>query len=49
MPKDFDRCVKGGGRVRTVKLGKGKYRHVCYDKDGSHYGYVKTKGKKEKE
>ena len=52
MPKDFERCVKSGGRVRTVKPGgKGgsKYLHVCYDKKGkSHAGEVKTKkgGKK---
>ena len=29
MPKPFTDCVKKGGRVRTVQLGKNKYRHVC--------------------
>lgn len=44
MPKDFDDCVAGGGRVRTIKVGKDKYMHVCYDKQGkSHAGEVKTK------
>ena len=49
MPADFDKCVKEGGRVRTVDV-KGqpdKYLHVCYDKAGkSHSGEVKTKIKK---
>jgi hypothetical protein len=44
-PKDFDECVRGGGRVRTKKLKGGKYLHICYDKKGSHAGEVKTKGK----
>ena len=42
MPKDFDRCVRSGGRVRTVKPKSNKYLHVCYDKKGSHSGEVKT-------
>ena len=37
MPGDFDRCVRRGGRVRTLKP-KGKksdvYLHVCYPTDG---------------
>lgn len=45
MPKAFDACVKSGGRVRTERLGKGKYRHVCF-KDGKRYnGYVKERKK----
>ena len=50
MPRDFDVCVKGGGKVRTKKLKGGKYMHICYDKNGkSHAGHVKTakKGKGE--
>ncbi len=44
MPRDFERCVKEGGRVRTIKLKGGKYLHICYDKQGkSHSGEVKTK------
>lgn len=50
MPKGFDRCVKAGGRVRTLKpKGKGskKYIPVCYDKKGkSHAGHTKTRKKK---
>lgn len=37
MPKSFNKCVSGGGRVRTIKP-KGKesptYVHVCYPKGG---------------
>ncbi len=44
MPADFDKCVANGGRVRTMKVGKGKFMHICYDKEGkSHAGNVKTK------
>jgi phage I-like protein len=46
FPADFDRCVRSGGRVRTIAV-KGKpnqYMHVCYDKAGkSHAGEVKSK------
>lgn len=43
MPADFDACVANGGRVKTIKVGKNKYMHVCYDKEGkSHAGEVKT-------
>ena len=44
MPADFDKCVREGGRVRTLKVGKDKYMHICYDKAGkSHAGEVKVK------
>jgi len=45
FPADFDRCVKKGGRVRTVavKGHKDKYMHVCYLDGKSHAGEVKTK------
>lgn len=47
MPKEFDRCVKAGGKVITKELKGDKYMHICYDKDGtSHPGEVKTKKKK---
>ena len=46
FPADFEKCVREGGRVRTVAV-KGqsnKYMHICYDKAGkSHAGEVKTK------
>lgn len=43
MPAGFDACVKSGGRVRTISMGKGKYRHVCFKGDKSYAGHVKTK------
>lgn len=48
MPKAFDACVKGGGRVRTKKVGGNKYIHICWPKGGgdSVAGEVKTKKKK---
>jgi hypothetical protein len=43
MPHEFESCVSNGGRVRTKKLGGGKYMHLCWDKSGkSHAGEVKT-------
>jgi len=42
MPADFTNCVKSGGRVRTKRVGKGEYMHICFDKAGkSHAGEVK--------
>jgi len=42
MPAGFEKCVADGGRVRTKKVGKGKYMHICF-KDGKSYaGEVKT-------
>ena len=44
MPADFEKCVAEGGRVRTIKVGKGKYMRICYDKVGkSHSGEVHQK------
>ena len=48
MPKDFDRCVRRGGRVRTKKLSGGKYIKLCFDESGSHAGHVKKKKKLKK-
>ena len=46
MPADFDKCVKDGGRVRTMKIGKDKTAHVCYDRNNkSHMGEIKSKKK----
>jgi len=45
MPKAFEDCRKAGGRIRTIKHGKNKYQHICYDKNGSHAGEIKTKKK----
>jgi len=45
FPADFENCVRGGGRVRTiaVKGEKDKYMHVCYLNGKSYPGEVKTK------
>lgn len=32
MPPKFDRCVKGGGKVRTIKPKPGRYMRVCKPK-----------------
>ncbi len=47
MPKEFDRCVKNGGKVRTKKLKGGKYMPICYLKGKSYAGEVHTKKEKE--
>jgi hypothetical protein len=48
MPKAFEMCVEGGGRVRTVTPKKGRYLHVCYPKGGGKpvSGEVKKTKKK---
>lgn len=43
MPAAFDRCVKGGGRVRTKKLKGGKYIHICFLNGKSYKGHVKKR------
>lgn len=48
MPASFDRCVSGGGRVRTKSLGSGKYMHICFLGGKSYVGEVKTKEKPKK-
>ncbi len=34
MPALFDRCVRRGGRVRTVKPKEGVFLHICYPPGG---------------
>ena len=49
MPKEFEDCVKNGGKVRKKNLKGNKYINICYDKNGnSHAGEVKMKKKKSK-
>ncbi len=45
MPKDFDACVKSGGRVRTKKLSGGRFMHICIPQGGGPGvgGEIKTK------
>ena len=45
MPKQFTDCIKKGGRVFTIKVGKNKYRHGCELKGETFYGEVKTSKK----
>jgi hypothetical protein len=50
FPADFDKCVREGGRVRTITPKEGTYIHVCYDKAGkSHAGEVKKNEKEASE
>jgi len=42
MPAAFEKCVREGGRVRTMKVKGGRYMRVCFDKQGkSHASEVK--------
>jgi len=50
MPRDFEKCVKNGGKVRRVSgpskkhgLGSDEYVNYCTDKNGTHRGEVKKK------
>ena len=41
MPKEFDICMQGGGKVRTMPVKGGRHMKICIDKDGkSHAGEV---------
>jgi len=46
MSKEFLSCVADGGKVRTKKIGKRKYMHICFLNGKSYTGEVKTKAKK---
>ena len=46
MPKAFMDCVRKGGRMFTIKVGKDKYRHGCEINGETYYGEVKTSIKK---
>jgi len=43
MPADFLKCVKNGGKVRTITMPGNKYVHVCSIGGKSYYGEVKKK------
>mgnify|MGYP001573649301 FL=1 len=43
MPKAFDACLSQGGRVRTIKLGGRKYKHICFKGSKSYAGHTKIK------
>ena len=50
MPRDFEKCVKGGGTVRTIKPNDHAYLHICRTKGGkwtrSEVKYIKSKTSK---
>lgn len=43
MPKQFEACVKAGGRVRTKKLSGERYIKICFINGKSYGGEVHTK------
>jgi len=47
MPRPFTRCVSSGGRVRTMRRGKGKIQKICFKGGKSFVGHVK-KGKRKR-
>jgi hypothetical protein len=51
MPADFDRCVRRGGKIRTITPKEGTYIHVCYPSGGGSpvHGEVKQTQDKNKE
>jgi hypothetical protein len=46
MPKEFDACRSGGGKVRTITLKGGKYMHICILGGKSYRGEIKSKQSK---
>ena len=47
--KDFEKCVKSGGKVVKKQLKGGRYINICYDKEGkSHAGDIRVTNKKKK-
>lgn len=43
MPKEFDECVKKGGKVRRVNLDEERFMNVCIKDNKVHRGEVKRK------
>lgn len=43
MPKEFDACRSGGGKIRTIPIKGGRYMHVCFLNGKSYKGEVKMK------
>jgi len=49
-PEAFEKCLKSGGKVRTVTgkkfgLKEGQYKHICIKGGKSYLGHTKTKKK----
>lgn len=45
-PKQFDDCVAGGGKVRTMPMKGNRYAHVCFMNGKSAMGEVMMRGQK---
>lgn len=43
MPEAFEKCVAGGGRVRTKKVNSSQFMRLCFKGGKSFAGEVKTK------
>lgn len=41
MPRAFVRCVKAGGRVRTLKPARGTVLPICIRNGKSHAGHAR--------
>jgi len=41
MPIQFTNCIKQGGRVRTKRINKDEYMHICFLNGKSFPGEVK--------
>jgi hypothetical protein len=37
MRKDFEECIKNGGRLRIKQLKNNKSIRICYDKEGNSF------------
>lgn len=48
MPKDFEKCVSDGGKVRAKRLSSKKYITICYINGKSYSGEVKDYKKEHK-
>lgn len=42
IPEDFNKCVKGGGKVKTLKPKEGKLLHICTLGGKTYRGEVKS-------
>ncbi len=43
MGVKFNKCVKDGGKVTTILIGKKKYQHLCAIGGKQYKGEVKTR------
>lgn len=41
MPAEFDSCRKRGGRIRTKRIDKDRYMHICFIDGKSYPGEVR--------